>query len=91
MAVVRVVRLSKQLDTLPAEVRAARLQRGLSHRQAATEMGVAYADLCRFENGKKDPQLSTIKKLAAWLEAQCSCGAPFHRIDCHASGTGRNP
>lgn len=68
LAGVRVVQLSKELCALPSKVRAVRVQRGLSHRQAAEEIGMAYADLCRFEQGKKDVRLSTALKLTDWME-----------------------
>lgn len=65
-----VVSLSKQVERLPSSVRAALLQRQLSHRQAAEQIGMSYADLCRFELGKKDVRLSTARRLIAWLEAE---------------------
>lgn len=70
MAGLRVVPLSNQLDQLPAKVRAARLQRGLSHRLAAAEIGMQYADLCRFEKGHLDCRASTLRKIADWVDAQ---------------------
>ena len=35
--------------------------------EVGEQIGIAYADLSRFENGLHDPQLSTLRKLAAWL------------------------
>jgi transcriptional regulator with XRE-family HTH domain len=62
------VKFSDELNELRARVKLTRQQRNLSHRQAGEQIGMAYADLCRFENGLKDPRLSTVQKLVAWLE-----------------------
>ena len=35
--------------------------------EVGEQIGIAYADLSRFENGLHDPQLSTLRKLAKWL------------------------
>lgn len=61
-------RLSGLLATLPAFVKLTRQQRHLSLRQAGLQIGMAYADLSRFENGLHDPQWSTVVKLLRWLE-----------------------
>lgn len=59
--------LATLLDSMPADVRAERQRRGLSHRSAAEQIGIAYADLCRFELGHKDCRLSTLRAIAAWM------------------------
>lgn len=62
------VRLSELLAELPAKVKLTRAQRHLSVRAAGVQIGMAYADLSRFENGLHDPQWSTVVKLLRWLE-----------------------
>lgn len=59
--------VSRWLDDLPELVKRTRSQRHLTLRQAGEQIGMAYGDLSRFENGLHDPQLSTLRKLAAWL------------------------
>jgi len=44
-----------------------RNERGLSVRALAVEAGVHYVSLVRLENGKFDPRLSTLRKLAQAL------------------------
>jgi transcriptional regulator with XRE-family HTH domain len=61
-------RLSELLAELPGIVKIKRQQRHLSLRQAGALIGMAYADLSRFENGLHDPQWSTVVKLLRWLE-----------------------
>ncbi len=45
-----------------------RNERGLSVRDLAVEAGVHYVSIVRLENGKFDPGLSTLRKLAETLE-----------------------
>ncbi len=45
-----------------------RNERGWSVRDLAVEAGVHYVSLVRLENGKFDPRLSTLRKLARALE-----------------------
>ena len=44
-----------------------RNERGLSVRDLAVEAGVHYVSIVRLENGKFDPRLSTLRKLAKAL------------------------
>jgi len=44
-----------------------RNERGLSVRGLAVEAGVHYVSIVRLENGKFDPRLSTLRKLAKAL------------------------
>lgn len=62
------------VEMLPVLVREERHRRGLSHRAAAAEMGYAYADLCRFENGTKVPTLTSVLSMLRWLA--CSADLP---------------
>jgi len=55
------------LEMLPEMVRDERLRRGLSHRAAGAEMGYAFADLCRFEQRKKVPSLTSVLSMLRWL------------------------
>ena len=41
-----------------------RIERGLSLRAAGKLSGVSYVHLCRLENGKGNPKMTTMKKLA---------------------------
>lgn len=58
------------LGQLPEIVREERRRRGLSVRQAANEMGYSFADLTRFELGRKDARLSTVIKMLNWLDEE---------------------
>jgi len=58
------------LEELPELTRSVRLRRQLSQRVAAEQIGMAYADLCRFELRKKDVRMSTLVKVVDWLAIQ---------------------
>ena len=49
-------------------VREERLRRGLSLRDAAEQIGYSFADLHRFENGKKDVRVSTAMAMLRWAD-----------------------
>ncbi len=56
------------LEFLPAVMREERLRRGLSLRDAAKQIGYSFADLHRFENGKKDVRVSTAMAMLRWVD-----------------------
>lgn len=66
-------RTDVDLRALPDLFRAERERRGLSHRQAAEQIGYSYADLCRFEKGRKDPRLSVVVRMVEWLGPPDPC------------------
>lgn len=49
-------------------LRAARKKLGLTQEQVAERSGVQAGEVSRIERGKRDPQVSTVEKLAAALE-----------------------
>ena len=55
------------LDHLPDLLRNERTRRGLSQRAVADEVGVGYAELCRYERRKSSPSLETALRLLFWL------------------------
>lgn len=55
------------LDDLPRQCGYRRIDRRLSLRDAAAEMGVPLATLHRFEQRRGDPRLSVVMKVARWL------------------------
>lgn len=61
--------VSRALECLTSRVREVRAQRRLSLRVAAEQIGMGFAELSRFENGKLDPKLSTVQKIADWIDA----------------------
>lgn len=56
------------LTALPDDCRATREARGLSYRAAAAELAMTAADLHRFEHRRGDPKLSTLLRVARWIE-----------------------
>lgn len=64
------------LEDLPVIVRTERKRRGLSHKRAAEDIGYAYADLCRFENGKKNPTLPQLVRLLRWVALSLQAHPP---------------
>jgi transcriptional regulator with XRE-family HTH domain len=56
------------LEFLPAVVRGERLRRGLSLRDAGEQIGYAFADLHRFEKGRKDVRVSTAMAMLRWVD-----------------------
>lgn len=57
------------VEALPLLVQNERKRRRLSLRDAAVEIGYAYADLCRFEGGSKQPTLPSVVNMLRWLAA----------------------
>lgn len=53
---------------LAANLKAARKSLGLTQEQVAERSGVHSTEVSRIEAGKRDPQISTVEKLAAALE-----------------------
>jgi transcriptional regulator with XRE-family HTH domain len=53
---------------LGTNLRAARKKLGLTQEQVAERSGVHPTEVSRIEAGKRDPQVSTLRKLAAALE-----------------------
>ncbi len=51
-------------------LRAIRLKKGLSQRALAAKAKMSYTYLCNVENGKADPSLSTLKRLAKVLRVK---------------------
>jgi len=51
-------------------LKAIREQKGLSQRAVATKAKMSYTYLCNVENGKADPSLSTLKRLAKVLKVK---------------------
>ncbi len=45
-----------------------RQERGLTLRQAANALGLAYQTYCNYEYGHREPPIDTLKKLAAFFE-----------------------
>jgi transcriptional regulator with XRE-family HTH domain len=53
---------------LGSNLRAARKKLGLTQEQVAERSGVHSTEVSRIEAGKRDPQVSTLRKLAAAVE-----------------------
>jgi transcriptional regulator with XRE-family HTH domain len=49
-------------------LRAARKKLGLTQEEVAERSGVQAGEVSRIESGKRDPQISTLEKLAAAVE-----------------------
>jgi transcriptional regulator with XRE-family HTH domain len=62
------VRLSDQIAAVPGLVRAEMQCRGLTYRDVATESGIKLMTVWNVVNGTVDPKLSTLVRLARWLE-----------------------
>jgi len=66
--------LSAPAQTIPAvatlgtNLRDARLRLGLTQEQVAERSGVHATEVSRIEAGKRDPQVSTLRRLAAALK-----------------------
>lgn len=63
-------RILEALDELPTAVRVARRMRGLSLRQAAEEMGIAFVNIDRFEARKTGYNSATLRAILVWLDRQ---------------------
>ena len=53
-------------------LRAIRTKKGLSLRALAAKAKMSYTYLCNIENGKVDPSLSTLRRLAKVLKVKVS-------------------
>jgi transcriptional regulator with XRE-family HTH domain len=56
------------VGNLGKNLRAARKKLGLTQEQVAERSGVQAGEVSRIEQGKRDPQVSTVEKLAAAVE-----------------------
>ncbi|HVO53114.1 MAG TPA: helix-turn-helix transcriptional regulator [Solirubrobacterales bacterium] len=56
------------MATLGTNLRDARLRLGLTQEQVAERSGVHATEVSRIEAGKRDPQVSTLRRLAAALK-----------------------
>ncbi|HTR75365.1 MAG TPA: helix-turn-helix transcriptional regulator [Solirubrobacterales bacterium] len=56
------------MGNLGANLKAARTKLGLTQEQVAERSGVHPTEVSRIEAGKRDPQVSTIEKLARAVE-----------------------
>ncbi|MGV1048561.1 MAG: helix-turn-helix domain-containing protein [Solirubrobacterales bacterium] len=56
------------MGNLGTNLRAARKKLGLTQEQVADRSGVQAGEISRIESGKRDPQVSTVRKLAKALE-----------------------
>lgn len=56
------------MGNLGANLKAARKKLGLTQEQVADRSGVHATEVSRIEAGKRDPQVSTVIKLAAAVE-----------------------
>jgi transcriptional regulator with XRE-family HTH domain len=56
------------VGNLGANLRAARKKLDLTQEQVAERSGVQAGEVSRIERGKRDPQISTLEKLAAAVE-----------------------
>jgi len=52
------------------QLKTIREQKGLSQRAVAAKAKMSYTYLCNVENGKADPSLSTLKRLAKVLKVK---------------------
>ena len=56
------------MGDLGSNLRAARKRLGLTQEEVAERSGVHSTEVSRIEAGKRDPQVSTLRKLAAAVE-----------------------
>lgn len=56
------------MGNLGKNLRAARTRLGLTQEEVAERSGVQAGEVSRIERGKRDPQVSTLEKLAEALE-----------------------
>ncbi len=72
------------MGALGKNLRAARMKLGLTQEEVASRSGVQAGEISRIENGKRDPQVSTVEKIAAALEM-----TPGQLLDLHRTPTQR--
>jgi transcriptional regulator with XRE-family HTH domain len=58
----------RDVGNLGKNLRAAREKLGLTQEEVAERSGVQAGEVSRIERGKRDPQVSTVEKLAAAVE-----------------------
>jgi transcriptional regulator with XRE-family HTH domain len=58
---------SSDLERFAADLRAVREERGLTLLETGAACGVHYTVIARLENGKREPRLTTITRLARGL------------------------
>ncbi len=58
------------MGNLGSNLKAARKKRGWTQEELAERSGVQAGEISRMEAGKRDPQISTLEKLAAALEVR---------------------
>jgi transcriptional regulator with XRE-family HTH domain len=58
------------VGNLGKNLRAARKKLGLTQEQVSERSGVQAGEISRIERGQRDPQVSTVEKLAAAVEVQ---------------------
>jgi len=58
----------RAVANLGKNLRAARKKLGLTQEEVAERSGVQAGEISRIETGKRDPQVSTLEKLAAAVE-----------------------
>lgn len=57
--------------SFPLKLREARHNKGLTQQQIADKMGITKTTYCGYENGRREPDVEKIKKLACILELSC--------------------
>ncbi|HEX5928295.1 MAG TPA: helix-turn-helix transcriptional regulator [Solirubrobacterales bacterium] len=73
------------MGALGKNLRAARKELGLTQEEVASRSGVQAGEISRIENGKRDPQVSTLEKIAAALEM-----TPGRLLDLHLTPARRS-
>lgn len=72
------------MGALGKNLRAARDELGLTQEEVAARSGVQAGEISRIEHGKRDPQVSTLEKIARALEM-----TPGRLLDLHHSAEER--
>lgn len=60
--------LADVLESLPLILREMRRARGLSLRAAATEMGMSFSTVTRFEHGDDGATMTTVLGIMRWID-----------------------
>ena len=66
--------MNRQLENLPELVKEVRRQLGLSQEELAHSLGVSFATVNRWENGKTNPSKLARKQFSAFVAAQTRNG-----------------
>lgn len=64
----------RQFENFPEQVKEVRRQLGLSQEGLAHALGVSFATVNRWENGKTTPSRLAIKQYTAFCEMNTRCG-----------------